>query len=276
VLAPDGTGLRGLRVRFAVDGKASAAATPCGPGCYASRASDAAGAKRVSIDLAGGGRGRSAVSFALPARWPVSALPLLRRAERAFRTLHSVTYREHLSSGAGVPIDTLWRSEAPDRLSYRTTSGNAGVVIGRQRWDLVEAPDHPARRRGAQRVREPTRDPLLDGHRLGAQQLELELGPQPGQLGLQAPALALQPCTLVREAFAAAAGRLARGRPSGPSHVVRTRRMSGKGASTASAPLIATRTSGSLDAGSVGAPSPRAAPCRATFSAASMCLRARK
>ena len=137
VLAPDGTGLRGLRVHFAVDGKATAAATPCGPGCYASRASRAAGAKRVSIDLSGGGRQRSAVSFALPARWPVSALPLLRRAERAFRTLRSVAYREHLSSGAGVPIDTLWRSEAPDRLTYRTTSGNAGVVIGRQRWDLV-------------------------------------------------------------------------------------------------------------------------------------------
>ena len=113
VLAPDGTGLRGLRVRFAVDGKASAAATPCGPGCYASRASGAAGAKRVSIDLGGGGRARSAVSFALPARWPVSALPLLRRAERAFRTLRSVAYREHLSSGAGVPIDSSGGARLP-------------------------------------------------------------------------------------------------------------------------------------------------------------------
>ena len=31
----------------------------------------------------------------------------------------------------------MWRSEAPDRLSYRTASGNAGVVIGARRWDLV-------------------------------------------------------------------------------------------------------------------------------------------
>ena len=91
---------------------------------------------------------------------------------------------------------------------------------------------------------------------------------RPAAAGARAPAGARSSA----EAFAAAAGRLARGRPSGPSHDVRTRRMSGEGASTASAPLIDTRTSGSLGAGSVGTPSPRAAACRATRSAASIVL----
>jgi hypothetical protein len=137
VVAPDGSGLRGLHVRFAVDGKPTGAASPCGAGCYAASATGAAHARRVSIELSGAGRANSTVAFALPSRWPVSARPLLRRAERVFRALHSVTYREVLSSGVGAPEDTRWRSEAPDRISYRTTSGNAGVVIGRQRWDLV-------------------------------------------------------------------------------------------------------------------------------------------
>ena len=48
VVAPDGTGLRGLRVRFAVDGKPTAAARPCGPGCYASAASAGGAGQRAS------------------------------------------------------------------------------------------------------------------------------------------------------------------------------------------------------------------------------------
>ena len=137
VVAADGTGLRGLRVRFAVDGRSLAAASPCGAGCYASAARAAASARRVSIALSGPKRPPSTVAFELPARWPVPAATLLRRAERVFRSLRSVVYRERLSSGAGNATTTIWRSEAPDRLSYRTSSGNAGVVIGRTRWDLV-------------------------------------------------------------------------------------------------------------------------------------------
>ncbi len=137
VVAPDGTGLSGLRVRFAVDGRALPVASPCGRGCYASTAAGAAAVRRVSIALSGPSRPPSSVAFALPARWPVPAAPLLRRAERAFRSLRSVVYRERLSTGAGKATNTLWRSEAPDRLSYDSDTGNAGVVIGRARWDLV-------------------------------------------------------------------------------------------------------------------------------------------
>ena len=93
--------------------------------------------RRVAIALSGRGRAASSVTFALPAHWPVPAAPLLRGAERRFTHLRSVVYHERLSSGPKVTSTSVWRTEAPDRLSYRTTSGNAGIVIGSRRWDLV-------------------------------------------------------------------------------------------------------------------------------------------
>jgi hypothetical protein len=137
VVAADGTGLTGLRVRFAVAGRELSPAAPCGPGCYASATRVGAPVRRVVIALSGRGRPRSTVVFALPAHWPVSAAPLLRGADREFARLRSVVYRERLSSGPRVTSTSVWRKEAPNRLSYRTASGNAGVVIGRRRWDLV-------------------------------------------------------------------------------------------------------------------------------------------
>jgi hypothetical protein len=137
VLAGDGTGLSGLRVQFAVDGKRLAVARPCGAGCYASATRAATPVRRVAIVLSGRARAPASVGFALPARWPVSAVPLLRRTERVFKSLTSVVYRERLSSGPRVSSTSVWRSEAPDRLSYRSDLGDAGVIIGRRRWDLV-------------------------------------------------------------------------------------------------------------------------------------------
>jgi hypothetical protein len=137
VVAGDGTGLRGLRVTFAVDGRRLSAAAPCGAGCYASATRSSTPVRRVAIGLSGPKRPSSTVVFALPAHWPVSAAPLLRGAERAFKALRGVVYRERLSSGPRVTIITVWRSEAPDRVSYRSTSGNAGVIIGGTRWDRV-------------------------------------------------------------------------------------------------------------------------------------------
>ena len=105
--------------------------------------------RRVVVALSGRGRPASTVAFALPEHWPVPAGPLLRRAERVFEALRSVVYRERLSSGARVTSTSVWRSEAPDRLSYRTAAGDAGVIIGRTRWDLVvgggwkRAPQNP-------------------------------------------------------------------------------------------------------------------------------------
>ena len=93
--------------------------------------------RKVRIELGGKGRPASSVSFALPAHWPVSANALLRGTERAFKALRSVVYRERLASGPRVTITSVWRTEAPNRLSYRSSAGDAGVIIGRKRWDLV-------------------------------------------------------------------------------------------------------------------------------------------
>jgi hypothetical protein len=137
VIASDGTGLTGLRVRFSAGDKQLPQASPCGAGCYASAAKVGASARRVAIALSGRGRPPSTVSFTLPEHWPVSAEPLLRGAERVFRSLRGVVYHETVSSGPKVTVTSVWRSEAPDRLSYRTTNGDAGIVIGKTRWDRV-------------------------------------------------------------------------------------------------------------------------------------------
>jgi hypothetical protein len=137
VIASDGMGLSGLDVRFAVGTRRPLQAKPCGAGCYAWSAPAQGSARRVTISLSGRGRAPSSVAFVLPAHWPVSAAPLLRQAERVFARLRSVAYRERLSSGPMATVTSEWRSEAPDRLSYRSDDGNAGVVIGATRWDLV-------------------------------------------------------------------------------------------------------------------------------------------
>jgi hypothetical protein len=137
VIASDGTGLTGLRVRFAVGARQLPPAKPCGPGCYASSTQAGADVRRIAIALSGRGRAPSTVAFTLPQHWPVSAAPLLRGAERVFRSLRGVVYDERLSSGPRVTVTSVWRSEAPDRVSYRSSNGAKGVVIGKTRWDLV-------------------------------------------------------------------------------------------------------------------------------------------
>jgi hypothetical protein len=137
VVAGDATGLSDLRVHFSVGGRSLPVATACGAGCYATATRVSSPARRVAIALSGRGRPLSRVVFALPAHWPVSAAPLLRAADRVFRRLDSVVYDQRLSSGPHVTDTSVWRGESPDRLSYRSASGNAGVVIGRTRWDRV-------------------------------------------------------------------------------------------------------------------------------------------
>ena len=46
-----------------------------------------------------------------------------------------MVYREHLESAPGTAITTLWRTAAPDRLTYSIAGGSSAVVIGAQRWD---------------------------------------------------------------------------------------------------------------------------------------------
>jgi hypothetical protein len=71
----------------------------------------------------------------VPARWEeggsMRAERLMSRAQRAMRALHTVRTDESLTSGIrGFSVDTTYRFEAPDRMAYRTSSGNRTVAIG--------------------------------------------------------------------------------------------------------------------------------------------------
>jgi hypothetical protein len=120
ILGPDGTAANGRRVQ--VDGKP---ARSCGAGCY--RAPALAGPLRVRI----GGR---AIIFDLPARAP-DGRALLARIAHAYRSSRTMVFDERIASSPTNSQVTRFVVVAPDRLSYNTRGGPAGIVIGTRRWD---------------------------------------------------------------------------------------------------------------------------------------------
>lgn len=132
VLGPDGTGLDGRRVT--VDG---APALPCGSGCYRARSV----ARRVRVAVDG-----SAVTFDAPPRAPAAGA-LLARVTRAMRASRTIVFDEQLASSPANKTTSRFEVVAPDRLSYVTGSGAAGIVIGARRWDR-ERPGAPWVRSG--------------------------------------------------------------------------------------------------------------------------------
>jgi copper transport protein len=105
----------------------------CGPGCWTFRipGRPATVAARVPE------RGRSYVAR-VPARWDPAAAArarrLLTRAQRTMARLRSLRQEETLTSGPGTLVTTGYRLQAPDRFAYRTDSGSASIVIGRDQW----------------------------------------------------------------------------------------------------------------------------------------------
>jgi len=128
VLGPQGLGVSGLQV--SLNGHA---ATACGTGCYRTTLRGAP----ESIDV----RVRSTRwHVALPAPWPPrDASALLERAARAWRSLHSLSFHEHLASDPVHSTASAWRIEAPDRVAYQVKGGWAGIVVGARRWDRSPA-----------------------------------------------------------------------------------------------------------------------------------------
>jgi hypothetical protein len=76
------------------------------------------------------------VSFQLPLAAP-SATAIVRRAERTWRGLETLVVHDHLSSGPGSAVDTVWRFKAPHRMTYQIRNGPAAVSIGARRWDKL-------------------------------------------------------------------------------------------------------------------------------------------
>jgi hypothetical protein len=108
-------------------------AKPCGAGCYRARAGTAA---TVRVEIRGANRPASAVSFSLP-RSAASGAAIVRRADRTWRSLETLVVHDHLSSGPGTAIDTVWRFKAPHRMTYVIRNGPAAVAIGARRWDKL-------------------------------------------------------------------------------------------------------------------------------------------
>jgi copper transport protein len=122
VLGPEGKGVDGLSI--AVNGNA---ATRCGFGCYRSVVDP----PRM-LHLTGAG---AETTFALPPPRTGDARALLKRIGDTFMSARTTTFHERLSSGPGQAVESDWKTAAPDSLSFRTTDGSAGVVIGGRRWD---------------------------------------------------------------------------------------------------------------------------------------------
>jgi len=133
VLGPTGRGTSGLRVSFESGGR-SAAGAACGTGCY--RASlPAVRPRAVGVVVAGRGLDTD-WHQQLPAVWPApGAAGLVDRAGRAWRSLRSLAFVEHLASDPQHAITSVWRIGAPDRAAYQVLGGYGGIVIGGRRWD---------------------------------------------------------------------------------------------------------------------------------------------
>jgi hypothetical protein len=133
VVGPDGAGTSGLSVKFVVQGSIVSARS-CGAGCY--RAAVATESRPRTIDVVVEGDSSVRWHIALPKEWPPrDARALVASAERAWRSLRSVSFEETLASGPSRVVASAWRAQAPDRLTYRIRGGSSAVVIGKRRWD---------------------------------------------------------------------------------------------------------------------------------------------
>jgi hypothetical protein len=139
VVGPQGAGVSGLDVSLNRHH-----ASACGSGCYQVTAAGTP----PSVDV----RVRSTLwHVVLPSVWPPrDGSALLVRARRAWRSLHSLSFREHLASDRLHSATSTWRIEAPDSVAYEVQGGWAGIVVGNRRWDRsptskrwVESPQSP-------------------------------------------------------------------------------------------------------------------------------------
>ena len=155
VIDGTGGGANGLDVGMRVvstGGGDRADAESCGAGCYsATVASD--GRPREAVLTLGRPDGSTAdVRFPFPSRWPPpAATRLARDATRVFRHLRTLTVDERLGSGGTHVTRTVWRLQAPNRLSYAIRGGARAVIVADRRWDRepgkewVESPQVPLR-----------------------------------------------------------------------------------------------------------------------------------
>ncbi len=154
VLGQDGNGATGLdlRVRLRSRAGSTAQAAPCGAGCYAATLAFTGRPRVANVTIRRLGRAPSTVRFPFPSSWPPpSATRIAARATRVFAGLRSLTIDERLGSNATNVQHTIWRLQAPNRLSYSIDGGEEAIVVGDRRWDRspgadwVESPQQPVK-----------------------------------------------------------------------------------------------------------------------------------
>lgn len=128
----DAAGPRGESVRRRL--------APCGPGCFTAAARLASrGVWSFRVDA----QGRT-VSFRIPLPTP-SGAAVLRRLREAYGRLRSLRLDETFTGGPRFSIRTVYRFEAPDRTSLRSSTGREEIQIGRSDFTR-DAPDMPWRK----------------------------------------------------------------------------------------------------------------------------------
>jgi len=163
---------QGLSVSFRLPGGNAVPAESCGAGCYRALADPGSRPRSVEVAIRGPGRPDSTVTFPLPASLPApSAAALVSRAETTWRALRTLVDHDRLSSGPGNTIHTLWRFQAPYRLTYRITNGPEAVVIGARRWDKL--PGHGWQGSEQDPIRQPIPlwEAVSNAHLLGSARL---------------------------------------------------------------------------------------------------------
>ena len=125
VLSGQGQGVSGLSV--SLNGKPAAG---CGSGCYKTTLDGVP--KSVTVHV------RSTTwNVSLPSPWPPrDGTAIVDQATAAWRSLDSLTFREHLASDATHSVTSTWRIQSPNRVAYTIAGGGAdGIVVGDKRWD---------------------------------------------------------------------------------------------------------------------------------------------
>jgi copper transport protein len=106
----------------------------CGVGCWRFAIADPGSRLVASVEDQG-----TEHRVAVPSRWQegktARAERLLSRAQDAMRALRTVRMEESLTSGIrGFVVDTSYRFAAPNRMAYRTSTGNRTVALGKRRY----------------------------------------------------------------------------------------------------------------------------------------------
>ena len=141
VLDPSAAPARNLTVAVARAGGTSkwTTAAPCGAGHWCATLSRTA---QLVVRLTRPGGRTSTVTAAIPADpQPARAARSSPPTTRKFRALRTLVIQEHLSPGIGEALDTTFRIQAPDRVSYSSRRAGQAIIIGNRRWDRA-GPGH--------------------------------------------------------------------------------------------------------------------------------------